>query len=236
MYSRFVHETESSAMLDPETRPFADSHEKTDNPGPENQHEAHPASAREAEAAASERPHWQFRPGQSGNPAGRPKGSRNRASRLADGLLDCEGKLIDEVLRQAFAGDPVMLRACLHKLVPGIRRRPVALDLPENASPTDMDALLDAASAALAAGSVTPEEAGEIAAYVRSRIAAKLDVLKARLLEIEIAERERQAADPARSRGRKIDREAEAERAYADMVRRMRETGWLSAEVRVGGD
>jgi len=61
-------------------------------------------------------------------------------------------------------------------------------------------------------------------------------VLKARLLEIEIAERERQAADPARSRGRKIDREAEAERAYADMVRRMRETGWLSAEVRVGGD
>lgn len=224
-------------MLDPGLQRPVDPQEKPENPGPEKQQEACPETARETEAAPATRPHWQFKPGQSGNPAGRPKGSRNRASRLADGLLDCEGKLIDEALERAFAGDPVMLRACLHKLVPGIRRRPVALDLPADASPTDMDALLDATSAALAAGSVTPEEAGEIAAYVRSRIAAKLDVLKARLLEIEIAERERQAADPTRGRGRKAEREAEAERAYRDFLRRARDAGFdVPEEALVGGD
>ena len=40
------------------------------------------------EPTEGERPHWQFRPGQSGNPAGRPKGSKNRGSTLGWALLD----------------------------------------------------------------------------------------------------------------------------------------------------
>jgi hypothetical protein len=153
------------------------------------------SEAAAARDAAGARPHWQFKPGQSGNPAGRPKGSRNRTTLCWEPLVPGGdgAALVRQALQGAFAGDAVMQRAFLHKLVSPARRRPVTLDLPEDASPTDLDALMDATCRALAAGEVTPEEANEIAAFVRARIGARLAGLRARRIEADLAQREREA-------------------------------------------
>jgi hypothetical protein len=152
--------------------------------------EAREAAALGEAVSAPDRPHWLFKPGQSGNPGGRPKRSRNRATLWAESILPIGGAVVERALEGAFAGDAVMQRAFLNKLVAPARRRPIPLDLPEDASPTDLDALMDAACHALAAGEATPEEAGEIAAFVRARVAIRLAVLRARRIEADLAERE----------------------------------------------
>ena len=49
-----------------------------------------------------------WRPGQSGNPAGRAQGSRNRATVALDALLENDGEaIVKKALDMAKAGDPV---------------------------------------------------------------------------------------------------------------------------------
>jgi uncharacterized protein DUF5681 len=69
-----------------------------------------------------------FRRGSSGNPAGRPRGSLNQATRAAGLLLDGEAEaLTRKAIELALAGDPVVLRLCLDRIVGPRRGRPVAL-------------------------------------------------------------------------------------------------------------
>src|SRR6266702_4716507 len=59
-----------------------------------------------------------FQKGQSGNPAGRPRGSTNRATRAAELLLDGEATaLTRKAIELALAGDPTALRLCLDRTV-----------------------------------------------------------------------------------------------------------------------
>jgi hypothetical protein len=54
-----------------------------------------------------------FQPGQSGNPAGRPRGSRNRRTIIVEKLLDdSASELTTAAIERATAGDPAALRAC----------------------------------------------------------------------------------------------------------------------------
>jgi len=72
-----------------------------------------------------------FERGKSGNPAGRPKGARNYATVLAEGLLDGEAEAITrKVIDKALGGDSTALRLCLERLLPPRRERPVAFQLP----------------------------------------------------------------------------------------------------------
>src|ERR671933_2883656 len=101
--------------------------------------------------------------GQSGNPAGRRKGSRNRATLLAEALLAGEAEeLARGVLDEAKAGDKVARRFCLGRLLPPARERRVLLpDLPAPSGWPARDAreAFRAIRAALLAGAVTPGEA-----------------------------------------------------------------------------
>ena len=66
-----------------------------------------------------------FRPGQSGNPAGRPNGSRNKASVAVDALLDGEAEaLTRKAIDLALAGDTVALRLCMERICPPRRASP----------------------------------------------------------------------------------------------------------------
>jgi hypothetical protein len=55
-----------------------------------------------------------FKPGQSGNPAGKPRGSRNRTTLAVEALLDGEAEtLTRKAIELAKAGDLAALRVCL---------------------------------------------------------------------------------------------------------------------------
>ena len=101
-----------------------------------------------------------FRPGQSGNPAGRPKGARNRSTIAAESLLEGEAEaLTRKAIALALAGDTTALRLCIERLVPPRKDRPIAFELPPIASAADVANAVAAVLQAVAEGRVTPSEA-----------------------------------------------------------------------------
>ena len=72
-----------------------------------------------------------FQKGQSGNPAGRRPGSRNRATLAAEALLEGEAPaLTRKAIALALAGDTTALRLCLERIVPQRKSRAAAFELP----------------------------------------------------------------------------------------------------------
>ena len=101
-----------------------------------------------------------FPKGVSGNPAGRPAGSRNKATVLALQLLEGEAEaLTRKAVEQALEGDTTALRLCLERLVPPRKGRPIELELPAITSTEDLAPAFAALVAALARGDLTPDEA-----------------------------------------------------------------------------
>jgi hypothetical protein len=106
----------------------------------------------------SRTPEGQFAPGCSGNPRGRPIGSRNRASVMAEALEEGEpAKLIREYADAAHGGDKVALRFCVGRLVPPVRGRTIVLDLPEGME-LDFRRGYQRVARAVFDGEITPEE------------------------------------------------------------------------------
>jgi hypothetical protein len=118
-----------------------------------------------------------FKPGQSGNPSGRPKGARNRSTVAAEALLGGEAEaLTRKAIELALAGDTTALRLCMERLVPPRKDRTICLDLPAIGSADDANAAMGAVLAAVAAGSITPSEATAVAALIdAARAALRLD-------------------------------------------------------------
>jgi hypothetical protein len=104
-----------------------------------------------------------FVPGQSGNPAGKLPGTRNRATLLKAVLDSEEGPAMARiVIDKALSGDVVTARFCLDRLEPRPRGRAIAIDLPEGARASDVVAAVDATLRAMAAGEITPDEAVQV--------------------------------------------------------------------------
>jgi hypothetical protein len=147
------------------------------------------------EALASEaedevgKPHGRpFAPGHSGNPNGRAKGARNKATVLAEQLLDGEaGALLRKVIDKALEGDTAALRLCLDRVLPPRRDRLVTFALPKIETAKDACAAAAAILAACANGELSPREAvelvGLVGAYVQmletSQLEAGLAALEA---------------------------------------------------------
>ena len=73
-----------------------------------------------------------FPKGQSGNPGGRPKGSRNATTLALETLLDGQATaLTQKAIDLALTGDLAALRLCLDRILPPRKDSPVAFDLPE---------------------------------------------------------------------------------------------------------
>lgn len=103
-----------------------------------------------------------FVKGQSGNPRGKPKGVRNRATLAAEALLDGEAEaLTRKAVEMALGGDVMALRLCLERLVPPRKERPLSFALPPVASVEDTAKAIDGVLAALAQGLVSLSEAKE---------------------------------------------------------------------------
>lgn len=114
-----------------------------------------------------------FAPRTSGNPAGRPRGSRNRATLLWEQMSEAEAEdIIRIVLELALSGDKTMLKECLGRLAPRARERLVSIELPPVTSAADRAAAIDAIRRAQAAGDITLSEAEGMARLVDLQIEA----------------------------------------------------------------
>jgi hypothetical protein len=107
-----------------------------------------------------------WKPGTSGNPSGRARGSTNKATRQARELLNGSG---DEIMLKAIelakAGEPVALRLCIDRLMPR-RALPVELELPEIRKASDVAEACQAVVAAAASGQITLADAREFMALL----------------------------------------------------------------------
>ena len=108
-----------------------------------------------------------FAKGQSGNPNGRPAGSRNRATLALDALIDGSGEaVVKAMVDAALKGDVSAGRALLDRLVPPRKDRLVSFELPVITTAAEASAALGAIVTAVAAGDITPDEAGAVSKLV----------------------------------------------------------------------
>ena len=131
------------------------------------------------------KPAWEK--GQSGNPAGRREGSRNKATIALESLLDGQAEaLTQKAVDLALGGDIAALRLCLERILPPRKSRPIEIDLPPVETADDIAAAHGAVIAAMARGEITPDDAGTIAGVLeaRRRTIETVD-LEARIIALE---------------------------------------------------
>jgi hypothetical protein len=105
----------------------------------------------------------QFKKGQSGNPDGRPKGSRNKATLLIERLLDDDAQSITKkAIELAKAGDSTAIRLCLDRIAPARRDRHISFKLPKLEKPEHAVEAAAAIVEAVAGAELTPSEAAEM--------------------------------------------------------------------------
>lgn len=130
-----------------------------------------------------------FLSGTSGNPAGRPRGARNHATRAAEALLDGEIEgLARKAVDLALSGDTTAMRLCFDRVLPPRRGRPVEIDLGPVESAHDIANALASVLKATASGQLTPEEADAICRIIETtRRAYETQELERRVEALEAA-------------------------------------------------
>lgn len=101
-----------------------------------------------------------------GNP-GRPPGTRCRATRAAEAILDGSvDALTRKAVQMALAGDQTAMRLCLERIVAPRKDRPVRVELPPLRRAEDGPAALASIAEAAAEGELAPGEAADVSALV----------------------------------------------------------------------
>jgi hypothetical protein len=127
-----------------------------------------------------------FDPGQSGNPSGRPKGSRNRVTKAVAALDGHSEALVAKAVEMALDGDSAMARALVNTLVPRTRDRTIEFDLPKIETAADACAASSALLAACSRGELSPNEANQIMALISTHVRTiEVAELETRLTALE---------------------------------------------------
>jgi hypothetical protein len=128
-----------------------------------------------------------FKPGQSGNPGGKPRGTRSKVLAELD-RLGAEGaqKVLEAVLDAAQRGDLTAASIILKRCWPEFRGRPIRLELPAITTATDVVTASAAPVAAVAGGHISPEEGQAVSAVIEcQRRAMETVELAARIEALE---------------------------------------------------
>ena len=141
----------------------------------------------EPEKAGAIQGDGRFQPGQSGNPSGKPKGARHRATRMAEALIEGEAEeIVRKAVELAKAGDGPVLRAVLERIVPSRKDAPISFELPPIDTAADAKAASSAVIAAVAAGDITPGEGSAVMALLVShKMIVEATDFEARLSALE---------------------------------------------------
>lgn len=128
-----------------------------------------------------------FRPGKSGNPNGRPRGSRHRVTLLAEQLVDgAAEEVVNKIIEHAKQGEPNALKLLMDRILPIRKDRPTPFQLPPIATAQDLPSAMASITQAVADGDLTLTEAAEASRLVENyaravevtEIMARLDVLE----------------------------------------------------------
>lgn len=131
-----------------------------------------------------------FKPGESGNPQGRPTGCRNKVNRALDALAEGEANAIAQaMIEKAKEGDAVAARTILDRVWPARRSARIQFDLPPISRLNEMPAAIEAINRQVADGDLSPEEGVVIVGLVEAQrrtlesneIIARIEALEARL-------------------------------------------------------
>jgi hypothetical protein len=136
---------------------------------------------------------WLFQTGQSGNLAGRPKGSKNKATQLAERLLEGDADVLTRTaLDQAIGGDGALLRFFLSRLLAEAKHQPTRFALPELTGRPAYDAAnaYNAVMEAVAAGEIPVEQALRLADLIERRKEAQEQAIKEERIEVARAQRQ----------------------------------------------
>jgi hypothetical protein len=97
----------------------------------------------------------------------KPKGTRHRATILAEELINGSGELlVKKCVEMALGGDAAAMRLVMERLCPPRRERPVSLDMPSIKSASDLISAAAALTDAVAGGDITPGEAASLSTLV----------------------------------------------------------------------
>jgi Family of unknown function (DUF5681) len=123
-----------------------------------------------ADKTAREQRGRPFPKGQSGNPSGRPQGSRNKATLALEALMDGQAEAITQkAIGLALQGDTTALRLCLERICPPRKSRPVNITLPEVKIAEGVAEAQVTVVKAVADGELTPEEGTAITNILEAR-------------------------------------------------------------------
>jgi hypothetical protein len=129
-----------------------------------------------------------FQPGQSGNPAGRRRGTKNRVTVLAERMLtDDIGEVVKAVVDKAKAGDMAAARLVVERALPPPRKgRPIEFPLSKIKGAADVAAALGEVAALMAKGKLSPDEASAVAGVLEThRKAIETSELEQRVAALE---------------------------------------------------
>lgn len=123
-----------------------------------------------------------------GNKLGGSKtGSRHAVTRAVEALLEGQHEaLTQKAIEKGLEGDMVALRLCLDRLAPPRKDAPISITLPPVRSAADAVEASSAILAAVAAGEVTPDEAGRVMALLTAhRSIIEVGDLESRIAALE---------------------------------------------------
>src|ERR1700747_3234616 len=147
----------------------------------------------------------QFQPGQSGNPAGRPLGSRNKKTLAVEAAFDERAEeILNDVIGRAKEGEKTAMRLCMERILAPKRERPITIDLPVIETPSDARKALAVITAELGEGGITLGEATKLIALIDRMV---------RLIErvAKLEQKEREEAETRESIRRVAERLAQRE-------------------------
>lgn len=130
---------------------------------------------------------WQ--PGQSGNPAGKPKGTRNPVLAALDAVGEANAKaILERTVTAALTGDIRAADSILSRVWPARKGRPINLTIGNVTTSAGVQSALSDVLQAMAAGQITTDEAAAVASLLETQrraietteLAERISALEAR--------------------------------------------------------
>ncbi len=130
-----------------------------------------------------------YKPGQSGNPKGRPKGSGDKRNALREMLAPHAENIMNRCVELALCGDTAALKLCMDRMVPTIKEEAIQVTIPKITGLDDCTKAQAAVLNAVAAGEMLPSEGQVLSglidaqrrAYETSELAKRLMVIEEQL-------------------------------------------------------